>query len=83
MLKLKIGPQDEWYVNRMIEEAIDTYKLAKRSIPAVPIDVRLETLINRIFERNLMHREHRYVIGLGLDARRVDMIERAIKSAVS
>lgn len=39
------------YVNRMIEEALDTYKTAKRNGAA--IDSRLETLINRLFERNL------------------------------
>jgi hypothetical protein len=82
-IKLKMGPQDEWYVNRMIEEAVDTYKLAKRSIEPSLIDDRLEKLIDRIFERNLSRREYRYVVGLGLDARRVDMIERAIKAAVS
>lgn len=39
------------YVNRMIEEALDTYKTAKRNGAA--IDTRLEALINRLFERNL------------------------------
>lgn len=39
------------YVNRIIEEALDTYKTAKRNGAA--IDGRLEALINRLFERNL------------------------------
>jgi hypothetical protein len=75
-----IGPQDEQYVNKMIEQALDTYKTAKRG--AATVDKRLETLIDRIFERNLQRREFRYVIGLGLDTRRVDMIERAVKESV-
>ncbi|GMR32150.1 hypothetical protein PMAYCL1PPCAC_02345, partial [Pristionchus mayeri] len=74
-----VGQQDEQYVNRIIEEALDTYKTAKRNGAA--IDARLEALINRLFERNLKKKDLRYVIGLAIDTRRVDMIETAIKAA--
>ncbi|KAF8387558.1 rpn-2 [Pristionchus pacificus] len=74
-----VGQQDEQYVNRMIEEALDTYKTAKRNGAA--IDTRLEALINRLFERNLNKKDLRYVIGLAIDTRRVDMIETAVKAA--
>lgn len=38
-------------------------------------------MINRIFERNLTNKEIRYVIGLSLDTRRIDMLERAVKAS--
>ncbi|KAK6059670.1 hypothetical protein COOONC_02680 [Cooperia oncophora] len=48
------------------------------------MDSRLEALINRIFQRNLDKNELLYVIGLALDTRRIDMVEKAItKSAES
>ncbi|VDM38898.1 unnamed protein product [Toxocara canis] len=74
-----VGAQDEQYVNKMIEHALDTYKQAKRT--GAKVDSRLEKLINRIFERNMKRKELRYVIGLALDTRRTDMILAAIKSA--
>ncbi|KHN82446.1 26S proteasome non-ATPase regulatory subunit 1 [Toxocara canis] len=74
-----VGAQDEQYVNKMIEHALDTYKQAKRR--DAKVDSRLEKLINRIFERNMKRKELRYVIGLALDTRRTDMILAAIKSA--
>ncbi|VDN00722.1 unnamed protein product [Thelazia callipaeda] len=73
-----VGPQDEQYVNKIIEHALDTYKQAKRNDEE--IDLRLEKLINRLFERNMKRRELRYVIGLALDTRRTDMILNAIKA---
>ncbi|VBB25556.1 unnamed protein product [Acanthocheilonema viteae] len=73
-----VGSQDEQYVNKMIEHALDTYKQAKRNEDE--IDPRLEKLINRLFERNMKKRELRYVIGLALDTRRTDMILVAIKA---
>ncbi|CAG9534121.1 unnamed protein product [Cercopithifilaria johnstoni] len=73
-----VGSQDEQYVNKVIEHALDTYKQAKRNDDE--IDPRLEKLINRLFERNMKRRELRYVIGLALDTRRTDMILVAIKA---
>jgi hypothetical protein len=76
----EIGPQDEQFVNKIIEEALDSYKTNKRNNEMV--DARLEGLVDRIFERNMQRKEYRYVVGLGLDTRRIDMIERAIKASV-
>ncbi|KAK6112513.1 Proteasome/cyclosome repeat family protein [Brugia pahangi] len=73
-----VGSQDEQYVNKIIEHALDTYKQAKRNEDE--IDPRLEKLINRLFERNMKRRELKYVIGLALDTRRTDMILVAIKA---
>ncbi|VDN23095.1 unnamed protein product [Gongylonema pulchrum] len=74
-----VGSQDEQYVNKIIEHALDTYKKAKRNEDT--IDPRLERLINRLFERNMKRRELRYVIGLALDTRRTDMIMAAFKAS--
>lgn len=61
----------------MIEQALDTYMTDRCA--GNEVDPRLETLINRIFERNMKRKELRYVIGLALDTRRTDMILAAIK----
>ncbi|MFH4975754.1 hypothetical protein AB6A40_002463 [Gnathostoma spinigerum] len=74
-----VGAQDEQYVNKVIEQALDSYKKSKQNDEK--IDPRLENLINRIFERNMKKKELRYVIGLALDTRRTDMILTAIKSS--
>ncbi|RCN25730.1 hypothetical protein ANCCAN_28555 [Ancylostoma caninum] len=71
-----VGEKDDEYVNKIIEIAIDAYKHAKNSDSRV--DARLEALINRIFQRNLDKNELLYVIGLALDTRRIDMVEKAI-----
>lgn len=56
---------------------MDTYKKGRRENQ--PTNQRLEELVNRIFERNLANKEIRYVIGLSLDTRRIDMLERAVR----
>ncbi|CAJ0574039.1 unnamed protein product, partial [Mesorhabditis spiculigera] len=74
-----VGNQDEQYVNKMIEIGLDTYK-GNRS-RGEKSDPRLEALIERIFQINIQRNELRFVIGLALETRRVDMIEAAIKSS--
>uniref|UniRef100_A0A183F4V8 26S proteasome non-ATPase regulatory subunit 1 n=1 Tax=Heligmosomoides polygyrus TaxID=6339 RepID=A0A183F4V8_HELPZ len=71
-----VGDKDDEYVNKIIEIAIDSYKRIKNS--GDKMDARLEALINRIFQRNLDKNELLYVIGLALDTRRIDMVEKAI-----
>ncbi|VDO51681.1 unnamed protein product [Haemonchus placei] len=71
-----VGDKDDEYVNKIIEIAIDSYKRIKNK--AEKMDHRLEALINRIFQRNLEKNELLYVIGLALDTRRIDMVEKAI-----
>ena len=44
-------------------------------------DARLEALIDRIYERTLANHDIRYVIGLALDVRRIDMLERAVRTS--
>ncbi|VDM61464.1 unnamed protein product [Angiostrongylus costaricensis] len=71
-----VGEKDDEYVNKIIEVAIDSYKKIKAS--GEKADARLEGLINRIFQRNLEKNELLYVIGLALDTRRIDMVEKAV-----
>ncbi|KAE9552793.1 hypothetical protein FO519_004010 [Halicephalobus sp. NKZ332] len=71
------GPQDELYVNKVIEQAVDTYKIAKRD--GTQINPRLENLLNRVFDMNMEAREFRHIIGLALDTRRLDQVERVVK----
>ena len=61
----------------MIEHALDIYKKSQRS--GDEQDPLLGRLVDRIFERNMKRKELRYVIGLALDTRRIDMILAAVK----
>uniref|UniRef100_A0A1I7RR16 26S proteasome non-ATPase regulatory subunit 1 n=1 Tax=Bursaphelenchus xylophilus TaxID=6326 RepID=A0A1I7RR16_BURXY len=76
---LLLGPQDDLYVDKIVEQALDEYKVSRRT--GVMVNSSLEALINRIFEKTLANREYRFVIGLALDTRRIDMMERAVKAA--
>ena len=66
-------------MNKIIEHAVDTYKTAKRD--GSKIDPRLENLLNRVFDMNMESREFRHIVGLALDTRRLDQIERAVKAS--
>ncbi|CAJ0948679.1 unnamed protein product, partial [Mesorhabditis belari] len=74
-----VGNQDELYVNKMIEIGLDTYK--ENRARGEKSDEKLEALVNRIFQNNIDRKELRFVIGLALETRRVDMIEAAIQSS--
>lgn len=66
-------------MDKIIEQALDEYKVARKT--GQMVDAPLESLINRVFERTLANKEVRYVIGLALDTRRIDMMNRAVKAA--
>ncbi|KAH7720162.1 Proteasome/cyclosome repeat family protein [Aphelenchoides avenae] len=75
----EFGPQDELYVDKMVETALDTYKSAMRD--GTKVDARLNELIDRIFARTMDNKEYRYVIALALDTRRIDMIKKAVQAS--
>jgi 26S proteasome regulatory subunit N2 len=75
----EFGPQDELFVDKIIEQALDTYKTSMRNENRV--DPRLNALIDRIFQRTMDNKEFRYVIALALDTRRIDMIKKAVKAS--
>ena len=47
------------------------------------IDPRLEAIVDRMFERCLVDRRYKQAVGVALETRRVDILERAIHEAVS
>uniref|UniRef100_A0AC35TPB7 26S proteasome non-ATPase regulatory subunit 1 n=1 Tax=Rhabditophanes sp. KR3021 TaxID=114890 RepID=A0AC35TPB7_9BILA len=71
------GPQDEQFINKIIETAIDTYKNSRKN--SLLVDEKLEKLINRVFETNLKKKDYSFVIGLALETKRLDIIEVTIK----
>ncbi|CAK5121114.1 unnamed protein product [Meloidogyne enterolobii] len=66
------------YVNRIIEQALDTYK--KKRNQKMEVEPKLAAIIDRIFQQNLERRDFNSVICLAFDTRRIDMVEAAIKS---
>ena len=46
------------------------------------IDARLESVVNRMFERCLADRRYKQAIGIAFETRRVDILERAIHESV-
>ncbi|KAI1725319.1 26S proteasome non-ATPase regulatory subunit 1 [Ditylenchus destructor] len=76
---LSIGAQDEMYVNKIIEQAIDSYKRSRTSQNAETENQQLEYLIDRVFERSLQARDFSSVIGLALETFRLDVIKRAME----
>lgn len=48
---------------------------------SVMIDQKLEDIVNRMFERCFLDKEWNQVIGLALEARRLDIVERAISES--
>lgn len=69
------------YVNTIIRQALDTYK--NKQIEHLEKSNELEVLVNRIFQQNLDLKDYSLVIGLSLDARRLDMLNRAIEAAIN
>lgn len=69
---------DSLYVNKIIEQALDTYK--KKRNQKTEVEPNLAALIDRIFQQNLERRDFNSVIGLAFDTRRIDMVETAIKT---
>lgn len=45
--------------------------------------VRLEAVVNRMFERCFSDRQYTQAIGISIETRRLDILERAITEAVS
>ena len=75
------------YVETIIAKCIDHYtKLRVANVDAgegeqVPIDARLETIVNRMFQRCLADRQFKQAVGIALETRRIDVFEKAILQA--
>ncbi|KAL8279340.1 hypothetical protein RQP46_008152 [Phenoliferia psychrophenolica] len=71
---------DDEYVQTVIATAIDTY-VESRSASAtagdiVPVDERLATVVERMFERCENDGEYKQALGIALSSHRLDVIER-------
>ena len=62
------------YVETLISKSIDTY-IEKRSNQS-SVDNRLENIVNRMFEKCILDKEYKQVVGIALDSERYDIIEK-------
>ncbi|ESO95352.1 hypothetical protein LOTGIDRAFT_206376 [Lottia gigantea] len=75
------------FVETIIAKCIDHYtKLRVHNAESSeedqkPIDARLEAVVNRMFQRCFDDRMYKQAIGIALETRRIDIFEKAIKSA--
>ena len=46
------------------------------------IDIRLESIVNRMFERCLNDRRYKQAVGIAFETRRIDVLQRAIHESV-
>ncbi|KAJ1666295.1 proteasome regulatory particle base subunit [Coemansia sp. RSA 1813] len=71
------------YVQTVINHAIDKY-IELRSLSAEdkvsPVDARLEAVVERMFARCFETKDYGQVVGISIEARRLDVLERALTS---
>jgi 26S proteasome regulatory subunit N2 len=86
-LALEAGPRFDimersQYVDTVISKCIDLYIAQRVKISegdaTVQIDQKLEDIVNKMFERCFADGEWNQAIGLSLESRRLDILERAI-----
>ena len=65
------------YVETIIAKCIDSYT-AKRTAGEENIDKRLETIVDRMFDRCFQHGQYRQALGIAIETRRLDVFERAV-----
>ncbi|CDW54296.1 26S proteasome non ATPase regulatory subunit 1 [Trichuris trichiura] len=73
------------YVNTVVARAIDTYALSRKE-GAEPVPFlqekkmasRLQDLINRIFEGCFARKEYKAIVGVAIETRRLDVLQRAL-----
>ena len=61
----------------IIAKCIDSYT-AKRTAGEENIDKRLETIVDRMFDRCFQHGQYRQALGIAIETRRLDVFERAV-----
>ena len=81
------------YVETLLSKAIDEYcagfvarseqqikvEMGEAPEPEVPIDKRLIELVERMVESSITRTSYQHVMGIALEARRLDMIERVLR----
>ncbi|KAJ2646999.1 proteasome regulatory particle base subunit [Coemansia sp. RSA 1250] len=68
------------YVQTVVNHAIDTYIARRSAEDSQDIDSRLEAIVERMFERCFEMNEYVQVIGIAIETRRLDVLERALAS---
>eukprot|EP00048_Salpingoeca_helianthica_P022316 m.17581 g.17581 ORF g.17581 m.17581 type:complete len:928 (-) comp7164_c0_seq1:44-2827(-) len=63
----------------ILENAIDLYTKQRQS--GTEIDARLESIVSGLLSNSLQHGAHKTVLGLAIETRRLDVLERAITEA--
>ena len=61
----------------IIAKCIDSYT-AKRTAGEENIDKRLETIVDRMFDRCFQHGQYRQALGIAIETRRLDVFEKAV-----
>lgn len=70
-------------MNKIVEQAIDSYIKSQVDATTSNISQKLESFVNRIFNNeNIASQDYPLVIGLALDSHRIDVIEQTINKAV-
>ena len=70
------------YVETIIAKCIDSYT-AKRTAGEENIDKRLETIVDRMFDRCFQHGQYRQALGIAIETRRLDVFEKAVSGEQS
>ncbi|KAK4048833.1 proteasome regulatory particle base subunit [Microbotryomycetes sp. JL221] len=77
------APQVE-YIETVIAKAIDSYVASREAVAssstAQPVDARLESIVERMFERCERDGEHKQAIGIALSSHRLDVLERVFSA---
>ena len=63
----------------IIAKCIDSYT-AKRAAGEENIDKRLETIVDRMFDRCFQHGQYRQALGIAIETRRLDVFEKAVSA---
>lgn len=74
------------YVETIIAKCIDHYtklrvEAAENPISPPTMDVRLEAIVNRMFQRCLDDKQYKQALGLALETRRMDVFAKSIESS--
>eukprot|EP00301_Raphidiophrys_heterophryoidea_P010428 c1554_g1_i1.p1 GENE.c1554_g1_i1~~c1554_g1_i1.p1 ORF type:complete len:1020 (-),score=254.89 c1554_g1_i1:84-3095(-) len=75
--------QHSEYVDTMVSKAIDVYILqnSKGGAAATPIDPRLESIVNKMFDRCFASHRYKQALGIALECHRLDMVKRAVSES--
>ncbi|KAI1726298.1 proteasome/cyclosome repeat domain-containing protein [Ditylenchus destructor] len=75
-----VSSQDECFVNKIVSQAVDTYKRGRASSAFNVGNEELNQMIGRVFDRTLAAGELNLTIALALDTFRQDVIVKTIES---